>query len=83
MAFSVKDAETDRLVRELARETGETLTDAIQTAVRERLSHVRAVRRPRLADDIARIARRCGRRPVRDDRTTEEILGYDEGGLPT
>lgn len=82
MAFSVKDRETDRLVRELARETGESLTEAIQTAVRERLHHVRAAHRPRLADDIARIARRCGARPVLDRRTAEQILGYDDAGLP-
>ena len=82
MAFSIKDRETDRLVRELARETGESLTEAIATAVRDRLQHVRAVRRPRLADDIARIAQRCARRPVRDGRTAEQILGYDDSGLP-
>lgn len=83
MAFSVKDPETDRLVRELARETGQSLTEAIQTAVKERLHHVRAARRPRLAEDIARIAQRCARRRVRDARSADEILGYNDTGLPS
>lgn len=32
---------------------------------------------------ILRIARRAATRPVLDERTPDEILGYDESGLPT
>jgi len=37
MAFHVRDAETDRLVRELAAEEGVGLTEAVKLAVRAKL----------------------------------------------
>lgn len=83
MAISIKDPEADRLARELAAATGESLTVAIARALQERLDRVR--RRPgrrRLADDLDEIAKRCAALPVFDDRTPDEILGYDEHGLP-
>jgi len=82
MAFNIKDPEADRLVRELADRTGETLTEAIVVSVRERLSRIREARTPSLAEEIGRIAKRCGSRPVLDARTPDEILGYDDAGLP-
>ena len=82
MAFNIKDAEADRLVRDLARHTGETLTEVIVVSVRERLARVQSSPSPRLAEDIERIAKRCASRPVRDARSAEEILGYDGRGLP-
>ena len=39
MALSFKDAETDSLARQVARLTGETLTEAVRGALRERLRH--------------------------------------------
>ena len=41
MALSVKDPEADRLAREIAARTGETLTQAIVVALRERLARLR------------------------------------------
>lgn len=83
MALSIKDAEADRLARELARRSGETMTQAIITALRERLERVRAAGKPGLADEILEIGRQCAALPVRDARSAEEILGYDENGLPS
>jgi antitoxin VapB len=37
VALHLTDPETDRLARELAHETGETLTEAVNRAVKERL----------------------------------------------
>lgn len=83
VTFNIKDAEADRLARELAAETGESLTAAVTTAVRERLERVRARRSARrLADELDEIARRCAALPTLDDRSEDEILGYDEHGLP-
>ena len=81
MAFSIKDPEADRLVRELAEATGETLTEAVVVSLRERLARLRHGPRPALAEEIARIARRNARRPVRDPRSADEIIGYNESGL--
>ena len=80
--MSIKSDEADRLARQLAAETGETLTEAVETALRERLDreHARQVasmrtRLERLAADVAALR-------VADDRTPEEIIGYDDTGLP-
>lgn len=83
MALSIKDPEADRLARELAARTGETLTEAVVVALRERLA--REAGRTRsipLREELAAIRRRCAALPVLDARTAEEILGYDERGLP-
>ncbi len=81
MALSIKDRDADRLARELAKETGETITQAVTAALRERLSRLRHCGR-RLADELDEIAKRCGRLPVLDARPAQEILGFDERGLP-
>jgi antitoxin VapB len=36
----------------------------------------------RLVDELDEIALHCARLPVLDPRTPDEILGYDEHGLP-
>lgn len=84
MALSIKDPEADRLARELAEKTGESLTQAITTALAERLDRI-ARKGPKrsLADELNEIALRCAALPVLDDRTADEIIGYDEHGLPT
>ncbi|MGI8779685.1 MAG: type II toxin-antitoxin system VapB family antitoxin [Solirubrobacteraceae bacterium] len=83
MPLNIKDAETDRLARELASVTGESLTAAVAGAVRERLERVRGRPRGRdLAAELDTIALRCAALPVVDERPEEEILGYDEHGLP-
>lgn len=83
MALSIKDPEADRLARELAARTGETLTQAIVVALRERLARETGRRRPiPLREELAAIRRRCAALPVVDARSADEILGYDERGLP-
>ncbi len=83
MPLSIKDPETDRLARELSEATGESLTTAVATALRERLERVRGRARGQgLADELNAIAVRCARLPLLDDRPEEKILGYDEHGLP-
>ncbi|TLY64692.1 MAG: PSK operon transcription factor [Gammaproteobacteria bacterium] len=82
MALSIKDPEADRLAREVAKVTGETLTAAVIHSLRERLARVRRTRGPRLSDELLKIGRRCARLPVQDKRSAEEIIDYDEHGLP-
>ena len=84
MAINIKDPETDRRARELAARTGESLTTAVSTAINERLARLRGQRTaPDLAAELDAIAERSGALPVRDRRTADEILGYDDDGLPT
>lgn len=83
MALSIKHPEADKLARQLAEATGESLTDAIIQALRERLRREQGrIRPPRLRDEIRAIRQRCAALPVRDHRSPDEILGYDEKGLP-
>ena len=83
MALSIKDEEADRLARELARHTGETLTEVVVTALRERLNRLVPPARSSLVEDVERIGRRNQARKLLDTRNAEEILGYNEHGLPT
>jgi len=84
MALSVKDPEADRLAREIAERTGETLTGAIVVALRERLSRLRApaTRPSRLIEEMREISRRVRALPRVDERSDEDIVGYDRSGLP-
>jgi len=85
MALSLKDPETDSLARQVASLTGETLTQAVRTSLRERLRHEQLKRGERPWDDAAidAIIERFQALPILDDRTDDEILGYDENGLPS
>lgn len=84
MALNIKDEGADRLVRELAAETGESITTAVAVSVRERLERLRgAVPRERRRQELATIAQRSARRRVSDKRSAEEILGYEPSGLPS
>ena len=84
MALSIKHPEADQLARDLAARTGETLTDAVLNALRERLRRETGrAHTPPLREKLARIRMACSSLPVLDDRPADEILGYDENGLPT
>jgi antitoxin VapB len=84
MALSIKDIATDRLARELAQVTGESITAAVATALRERLDRVRdhAGGEGHLRE-LNAIALRCAALPLLDDRPESDILSYDEHGLPS
>ena len=84
MAISIKSLETERLAREIAAKTGESLTGAIQKALEERLERLQQQRRSQvLASQLQDILRRVDQLPVLDSRTPDEILGYDDHGLPS
>ncbi len=81
MALNIKDAETDQLVRDLAELTGERITDAVKSAVREKLARETRRRERGSPDRIRAIVRAYNAKPVVDLRTPEEML-YDDRGLP-
>lgn len=82
MPFSIKNPDADHLARQLAAATGETLTQAVTMALKERLDRLHTSKKRSLADELDRIAKRCAALPVLDPRSPDEILGYDEHGLP-
>ncbi len=83
MALNIRNAETARLAAELALLTGQTKTEAVTEAIRSHLERLRRERSGRsLADELDEIGRRCAKLPVHDGRPADEILGYDEHGVP-
>ena len=80
MALSIKDEETDRLVRLYARAKGVSYTAAIRMAVREAMDRDRTSA-DSFADRLKRAQTIAAAEP-RNDRSADEILGYDEHGLP-
>jgi antitoxin VapB len=82
MALSIKTEEADALARALAAETNETLTEAVTIALRERLERVRRERGDDYRARIARLQEEFRRYDVHDPRTDDEIVGYDQHGLP-
>jgi antitoxin VapB len=83
VALNIRNAEAERLAATLAKMTGETKTEAVTRALRDRIARVRGERgRRRLADELDGIARRCAGLPVLDRRPADTILGYDEDGVP-
>ena len=83
MAISIKDAETDRLARELSQATGESLTETIRRALQERLEReTRSAAQHNLSVLVRRIQERVAKLPVLDARAADEIVGYDQFGLP-
>lgn len=83
MALSIKSIEAERMAREIAAKTGESLTGAIQKALEERLDRLRQQRRSQiLTSQLEEILNRVDRLPILDSRSADEILGYDEHGLP-
>jgi antitoxin VapB len=83
MALNIRNPETERLASEVARRTGETKTEAVTQALRERLARLRRGRsKQRLVDELEAIAEHCAGLPVLDARTPDEILEYDDRGMP-
>ncbi len=84
MAISIKNEETEQLARELAKETGETITEVIKKSLQDRLQRVRGRRHARrLPEQVEDILQRMDALPTLDERPEDEILGYDKNGAPT
>ena len=83
MALNIKDAETGRLSRDLARLAGESVTQAVKIALGERLARERR-RRGKTIDwsGLREKQEEMARIPIVDDRTSDVLLDYDDGGLP-
>jgi antitoxin VapB len=88
MQLNIKNRDAYRLAKRLAERTGESLTDAVTKALRERLEREEASDRGEKQSaaeklkQLREIASRFDSLPVLDDREPDEIIGYDEHGLP-
>ena len=83
MALNIRNPETEQLAKMIASLTGETKTQAVTKALRDRLNRIQRRRSGRrLADELDEIALHCAALPVLDSRSAEEIVGYDDHGVP-
>ena len=85
MALNIKSTETDRLARELAQLKGESITEAVTRSLAERLERSRrdgdTAKRGARAAAIDAVCRRVASIRLLDQRSPDDILGYDERGL--
>lgn len=80
MALSIKSDKADKLARELASITGESLTGAVEMALEAELGRRRA--QSGVGESLRALSRVLATYPVQDNRSADEILGYDDHGLP-
>ncbi|MCB0975484.1 MAG: type II toxin-antitoxin system VapB family antitoxin [Actinobacteria bacterium] len=83
MALNIKDQETDRLARELSAATGQTITVAVREAIKAQLAVVQQRNRRAQRNVLTDVIERGRARPFIDPRSADEILGYDDDGLPS
>jgi antitoxin VapB len=83
MSLNIKNEETHRMARELARATGESMTAAVSEAIRERLERVRGNSRKNMAERLMELGRDCAARLKEPYKSmdVDELL-YDDNGLP-
>ena len=84
MALVIDNPETERIARELAERNGETVDQTIANAVAALLEkQKRRLDKDALLAETKRIQAELKALPVLDDRAPDQILGYDENGLPS
>jgi antitoxin VapB len=85
MPLNIRDPGAQRLASELAKATGETMTKAVIKALQERLERLRVGQKVSRTEESARLmehGKRFAALPVLDPRSPDDIIGYDEVGLP-
>ena len=82
MAINIKDPATEALIRQLATRTGVSITESVRDSVAASLSRLPEQDSTRKKMRLEEIVARGRARSVQDLRTPEEIIGYDEHGLP-
>ena len=84
MGINIKHDEYERMIRQLAAHRGSSITDAIGVAVRHELEREGVVPAPEsFLDRVKRAQALVAAAPVLDMRSADEIIGYNEYGVPT
>ena len=83
MPISIRNPRAEELARKVAARTGENMTDAVIHSLEERLSRLQSSgEKAELVRKLKEISLHCSRLPTLDTRSDDEILGWDEYGLP-
>lgn len=81
MAISIRNAQAEKLARELAENRGETITETVLDALMEMKKNSRPIAlKNTLYQELMAISERCSQLPTLDSRSNEEILGYGSAG---
>lgn len=84
MPLRIDNPEIEALIRELAKSTGKTVDESVAAAIKEKHARLAKANSGRnVVEELNQIALRCAALPDVDTRSLEQILGYDESGLPT
>lgn len=82
MNLNIKNEDTQRRAKELPRLAGETVPEAVDRAIAERLNRIRKIRsKASVVERLLKIGLACSRLPMLDQRTPEEMI-YNPQGLP-
>ncbi len=81
MTISIKDAETDSKIRDLAALTGESITEAVRIAIEQRLRRESSRRRAGVASRLLNLSL-AKTHAKKFDENANEAIGYDAFGLP-
>jgi antitoxin VapB len=83
MPLNIKDKQTHEMARKLAALTGESMTKAVKHALQDKLMQLNKVSdKHHLAEQLEQIALYCAGLPKRSKLSPDEIIGYDDRGLP-
>ena len=84
MALNIKNTETERLARELARRRRQGITEVLTDVLRKEVERERKKPHRESSDEFHRriqeIVDEIKKLPILDDRSADEIIGYDEHG---
>lgn len=86
MNLIIKSDEAQKLATRLAEASGESIDQVVVEALREKADReLQSIPTDRsgIAEKLMELGRRYSQLPDKDARTADEILGYDENGLPT
>ncbi len=85
MPLNIKNEDAHRMAKELAELTGSSITDAVTGALKDALKSAKtgvSESKKRLIRELDDIAIHCAALPLVDGRSPDEILGYNDDGLP-
>jgi antitoxin VapB len=87
MALSIKNRELEQISRELAAVTGKPITEALLEGARRELKRQKGIKSllsKNIAwEEIREIQKRYAELPITGSLTDDEVLGFDEFGVPT
>jgi len=82
MALSIRNPYAEQLARQVSSITKENITQTIIKALENRLENLKGKKTIiDVEQQILTISQRCNTLPDMDNRTDEEILGYNKNGV--